>query len=387
MTTKLYDADSHLSTFTALVQECVESGAFYSVRLDQTAFFPEGGGQFADEGTLNGVQVVDVQIDDSGIITHICSGPLPVGEEVTGELNWPLRFRRMQSHSGEHIVSGMVHNLYGFDNIGFHLGNNDVTCDYNGILTEEDVHLIERKANEVVFANVPIFTGYPDPATLPTLEYRSKLDLTENVRLVTIPEVDVCACCAPHVTRTGEIGLIKIVHFEKSHGGTRLHLRCGWDALEDYEEKQENVLQIMDITSSPQAETAAAVSALSAKADGLAHDLSVANRGIAEAYLSGLSFTEGNLVVALENADSDTLMTLAKGGAASCSGMFVALSKTGEDTYRYIITTEAESGLNLSTLVKEINSALNGRGGGKPQLVQGSFQCPLLTIQAYFEKE
>lgn len=385
MTKKLYDADSHLSTFTALVQECVKSGNFYSVILDQTAFFPEGGGQYADQGTLNDVKVVDVQVDDSGIITHTLEAPLEVGSTVTGTLNWNLRFQRMQCHSGEHIVSGLIHNLFGLENIGFHLGDEDVTCDYNGILSEEDVKKVEAMANEVVFSNRPILTEYPDPATLSELNYRSKLDLTENVRIVTIPEVDVCACCAPHVFKTGEIGLIKVVHFEKSHGGTRLHLRCGRMALQDYGEKQENILKIMDLCSAPQKETGDAVAALLTKVDGLNHALSVANRRLAEATLSTISFTEGNVVACIDKADNDTLMTLAKGGVQKCTGMFVALSKQDETNYRYIIATpEDNEDLNLSTLIRSINGELSGRGGGKPHMVQGAFQCSLSDIEAYF---
>lgn len=381
MTTKLYDLDSHQKQFTAKVLSCTPQGEYYAVILDQTAFFPEGGGQFADTGTLDSVSVLDVQIDQEGTITHRVNAPLTPGEEVTGTLDWEQRFRRMQSHSGEHVVSGLVHSLFGYDNIGFHLGNDDVTCDYNGLFTKEQIRALEQRANQVVFSNLDILTEYPDPALLPALEYRSKLDLTENVRIVTIPGVDVCACCAPHVSKTGEIGLIKIVNYEKSHGGMRLHLRCGLDALEDYQEKQEGVLRVMDLTSSRQFEIDSAVEAILKQNDKLSHDLSLASRKLAEAKLETISFREGNLTFFVEDADTDTLRALANGGKDKCSGMFVALTETAPNQYRYMITA---TNLPLRQMAKDINAALNGRGGGRDNMIQGSFSCSSADIEAYF---
>lgn len=381
MTVKLYDADSHLSTFTALVQECHKSGAFFQVVLDRTAFFPEGGGQYADRGTLNGVKVVDVQINDSGVITHTVTEELPAGTQVTGQLDWPLRFRRMQSHSGEHIVSGMASRLFGLSNIGFHLGDDDVTCDYNGVLTKEQIRLLEQTVNEAVFADLPVTAYYPPVEELENLVYRSKLDLTENVRLVNIEGVDLCACCAPHVSHTGEIGLVKIIGFEKSHGGTRLHLRCGWDALADYQEKQEGVLQVMDLTSSRQFEIGTAVEHVLAEKDNLSHALSLANRKIAEARLEAVPPTDGNYVLCLDAADTDTLRALALGGKDKISGLFVALTPD-KNGYRYMIASNGP----VAERAKAINQALQGRGGGRNPLIQGSFAAPLEQIKDYFQK-
>ncbi len=261
-TEKLYDTDASCKAFTATVISCEpseERKGLYAVVLNKTAFFPEGGGQYADTGTLQefkkdcetplsgAVRVRDVQVSDDGIITHFCDGAVTPWAQVTGLLDWEQRFERMQNHTGEHIVSGTVHRLYGLDNIGFHLGDRDVTCDFNGELTDEQLREVERVANRAVWDNVEVLCEYPDPATLPDLDYRSKLELTEDVRLVTIPGYDVCACCAPHVARTGEIGLIKIVNSEKAHGGTRVHLLCGPWALDDYQVKQANIMRIVDL--------------------------------------------------------------------------------------------------------------------------------------------
>ena len=291
VTEKLYDADAYCRAFTATVISCEEAEdreGLYAVVLNRSAFFPEGGGQYADTGTLQefkkdcetplsgAVKVVDVQVSDDGIITHYCDGAVTPWAQVTGVLDWEQRFERMQNHTGEHLVSGTVHRLYGLDNIGFHLGDRDVTCDFNGELSDEQLREVERVVNRAVWENVEVYAEYPDPATLPDLDYRSKLELTEDVRLVTIPGYDVCACCAPHVARTGEIGLIKIVNSEKAHGGTRVHMICGPWALSDYDIKQTNIMRIVDLTSTPQEETADAVEALQAQNGHLTHELSVA---------------------------------------------------------------------------------------------------------------
>ena len=409
VTEKLYDADAYCRAFTATVISCEEAEdreGLYAVVLNRSAFFPEGGGQYADTGTLQefkkdcetplsgAVKVVDVQVSDDGIITHYCDGAVTPWAQVTGVLDWEQRFERMQNHTGEHLVSGTVHRLYGLDNIGFHLGDRDVTCDFNGELSDEQLREVEKVVNRAVWENVEVYAEYPDPATLPDLDYRSKLELTEDVRLVTIPGYDVCACCAPHVARTGEIGLIKIVNSEKAHGGTRVHMICGPWALADYDIKQTNIMRIVDLTSTPQEETADAVEALQAQNGHLTHELSVAQVQQADIALSflkeqGSAETSGNRVVFLPSLETDAIRALANGGRDLCDGVFVALTAGEKDlgpdgqpqSYRYIATSKS---LPLSRLAKEFNASLNGRGGGRDEMVQGSFGAPLEDIVAFF---
>lgn len=409
VTEKLYDADAYCKAFTATVISCEEAEdrkGLYAVVLNKTAFFPEGGGQYADTGTLqefkkdcetplsDAVKVVDVQVSDDGIITHYCDGAVTPWAQVTGLLDWEQRFERMQNHTGEHLVSGTVHRLYGLDNIGFHLGDRDVTCDFNGELSDEQLREVEKVVNRAVWENVEVFAEYPDPATLPDLDYRSKLELTEDVRLVTIPGYDVCACCAPHVARTGEVGLIKIVNSEKAHGGTRVHMICGPWALDDYNVKQTNIMRIVDLTSTPQEETADAVEALQTQNGHLTHELSVAQVQQAEIALRFLkeqagADTSDNRVVFLPALETDAIRALANGGRDLCDGVFVALTAGEKDlgpdgqpqSYRYIATSK---GLPLSRLAKEFNASLNGRGGGRDEMVQGSFGAPLEDIVAFF---
>ena len=409
VTEKLYDADAYCKAFTATVISCEEAEdrkGLYAVVLNKTAFFPEGGGQYADTGTLQefkkdcetplagAVSVRDVQVSEDGIITHYCDGAVTPWAQVTGLLDWEQRFERMQNHTGEHLVSGTVHRLFGLDNIGFHLGDRDVTCDFNGELLDEQLREVEKVVNRAVWENVEVFAEYPDPATLPDLDYRSKLELTEDVRLVTIPGYDVCACCAPHVARTGEVGVIKIVNSEKAHGGTRVHMICGPWALDDYNVKQTNIMRIVDLTSTPQEETADAVEALQAQNGHLTHDLSVAQVQQAQIALRFLkeqagADTSGNRVVFLPALETDAIRALANGGRDLCDGVFVALTAGEKDlgpdgqpqSYRYIATSK---GLPLSRLAKEFNASLNGRGGGRDEMVQGSFGAPLEDIVAFF---
>ena len=233
MTERLYELDSYCRRFTAVVEACEPMGEGYGVRLDRTAFFPEGGGQAADGGTLNGIAVIDVQIVD-GDIWHYTAAPLTIGDTVEGLLDWGTRFSRMQHHTAEHIVCGIAHRWHGLENVGFHLGSEDVTLDLSGELTREQLDAIEEEANRVVFSNVAVTATIPAPEDLDSIPFRSKEGLSGPVRLITVEGVDCCACCAPHVGRTGEIGLIKLLDFIRYKGGVRIHLLAGAAALADY---------------------------------------------------------------------------------------------------------------------------------------------------------
>ena len=229
--------------------------------LDQTVFFPEGGGQPADTGVLGGARVLDVQLLPDAIV-HYTDAPLAPGAQVRGQIDWPQRFRRMQGHSGEHIISGLIHKEYGFDNVGFHLGEDAITMDYSGELTWTQLMHIEQLANEAVYRNVPIRAEYPAPEQLAHMEYRSKLDLKEDIRIVTVEGYDVCACCAPRVTHTGELGAIKFTSLMRHRGGVRVTILCGSDAEADYREKSAQVAALSAQLSVRQADVVPAVQRL-----------------------------------------------------------------------------------------------------------------------------
>lgn len=381
MTIKLYDQDSHRKHFTATVRTCAPAGeGKWQVELDQTAFFPEGGGQPADGGTLGGHNVLDVQEAGDSIL-HMVDGPLEPGTQVEGDLDWPLRFRRMQCHSGEHIISGLAHSLYGCTNVGFHLGENEVILDFDKELTAEQLEQLETLANQIVAENRPITAEYPDPEVLKTLDYRSKLDLTENVRIVTVEDCDVCACCAPHVSRTGEIGVIKLLDAMRHRGGIRIWMAAGSMALEDYRVKQKNVAAISAALSVKQPEAAQGVERLLKERDALALALKEARQALTLQKLQTLPETDGNLVLFEDDLDANSLRALANGGMEKCAGICAVFTGSDKTGYRYVMGSKT---VDLRAQAKQINTALQGKGGGQPTMIQGSLSADRADIEAYF---
>ena len=295
-TIKLYDIDSHTKEFDATVVEVREEKKGCSVILDQTAFFPTGGGQEADRGTLNGLNLTDVR-DEGGCIRHFLDGSLSVGDAVHGVLDWELRFNRMQHHSGEHIVSGLIHQKYGYENVGFHLTDASATLDFDGELTREQVEEIEFLANSAVWENFAVSAVYPDPETLKNLNYRSKLELTHDVRIVTFPGYDVCACCAPHVHYTGEIGCIKLTDVMRHRGGVRMTLYAGKNAYLDYADKAKNIQAISALLSAKQSIAAESVARIHSEYLQLKHDLAEAMKQLISHKAEQLAPTAGNILL------------------------------------------------------------------------------------------
>ncbi len=234
MTEKIYDTNPHITQFEATVLSCVPVNDCFAVILDRTAFFPEEGGQGSDSGTLGSLPVLHVSIGKDNTLTHFLPSPLPVGEKVSGTVDWEQRFDYMQQHTGEHILSGLMHKKWSYDNVGFHLSNDYTTLDVNGSISLEDISELEKAANRVIFENLPVKAYFPSPEELSSLSYRSKIEIEGAVRIVEIPGVDLCACCAPHVDTTGQIGLIKITEAVSHRGGMRLTIKCGMRALPDY---------------------------------------------------------------------------------------------------------------------------------------------------------
>lgn len=380
MTKKLYDLDSHLSVFTAQVLDCTPAGeGRWAVLLDQTAFFPEGGGQLPDQGSLDQAQVLDVQETDRGIL-HTTDAPLQAGATVTGRLDWPLRFRRMQCHSGEHVISGVAHSLYGCTNVGFHMGENEIILDFDKELTQEQMDTIETTANRIIWSNRPITAEYPDPAVLKDLDYRSKLDLTENVRIVTIPDCDVCACCAPHVNFTGEIGIVKLLSSMRHRGGIRIWMAAGEMAWQDYRSKQDNVAAISAALSVKQHETAQGVARMKAELEAVSQTLKETKMALAAEKCKALPETEGNLVLFEADLDSQSMRTLVNAGMERCGGI-CALFVGQDGQYRHVMGSKT---VDLRAQSKAIHQALGGKGGGQPTMIQGSVTATRAEIETYF---
>ncbi len=381
-TVKLYDTDSHMFEFESEVVSSEKTDRGCKVVLAETAFFPEGGGQSADEGTLNGIKVTDVQIDKSGIITHTLESELTVGKTVKGVLDKEIRFRRMQNHSGEHIVSGLIHKLYGYNNVGFHMGKEFVTLDLDGVLTRDDLDRIESLANRAVCENLNVRAEYPPAEVLKDLDYRSKLDLTENVRIVTIEGCDVCACCAPHVNKTGEIGVIKLLDFIKYKGGIRINMLSGYDALEDYNKRYKSIARISVLLNAKQSEVADAVSRLSDEIAAGKQTMGELRRKIISLKKDTLSPTDGNLIIFDDSMDMLNLRIMVNEALPLCGGICGALSGNDENGYNYIFASKT---VPMRAKSKEINSALSGRGGGSDEMIQGSLKAKMDEIRKYFE--
>lgn len=372
MTEKLYYEDSHMKEFTAEVVSCEwdEKKECYGVVLDRTAFFPEGGGQYADSGSLGGVKVEDVK-EREDLVVHYLKQPLETGAAVKGEIDYPERFSKMQQHTGEHIVSGLVHRHFGYDNVGFHLGKELVTMDFNGILTEEQLRMVELEANDAVAENIQVRTAYPSKEELDKLDYRSKKELTGQVRIVTVPGYDVCACCAPHVVRTGEIGIIKLVDAVKYKGGTRVTMVCGFRALRDYQMKEDNIREISRLLSVKAHETADAVRRLQGEVQQWKDKLLRMQNALMDEKLEEVPEGAENIILFEREMDKNVARRFVDAGMRRCSGICGIFLGDEEHGYQY---TLGSLSVDLKGFLKAFHQEFSGKGGGKPEMVQGTVQ-------------
>ena len=381
MTEKLHFNDNHLSEFEATVLNCTEDKKGYAVVLDKSAFFPEGGGQLSDSGFIGGVRVESVH-EKGGEVLHYCESALEVGKCYPCTIDFEQRYRRMQNHSGEHIFSGFTHQLHGFDNVGFHMGADCLTLDFSGELTWEQLTEIEQLSNEAVRKNLPVISSFPAEAELKAMEYRSKLDLTENVRIVEIPGVDRCACCAPHVKNTGEVGLIKLLDCQRHRGGVRVSIICGMDALDNVRLMQKNVIAISNLLSVKRGETAQAVERVLSEQQKLKEKLSSVSLELASLKAASFPETEGNICVFDSVLDEPALREMVNILMDKCSGYAAAFSGNDEEGYRYIIGSK---NIDLRANGKAINQGINGKGGGSKEMIQGRASAKAEEIKSFIK--
>ena len=383
MTRKLFYEDSHMREFEARVlscQACEKGGGFWTV-LDQTCFFPEGGGQYADTGYLGETKVVDARERD-GIVYHRTEAPLEPGELVRGRIDWEERFEKMQQHTGEHIVSGLVHSRFGYNNVGFHLGSDYCTMDFDGPISPEELREIEWEANRAVALDLEVIVQYPSKEELGHMEYRSKIEIEGQVRIVSVPGYDVCACCAPHVDRTGEIGLIKLVNRMNYKGGERITMLCGFRALRDYDSKLTAAREIGALLCEKEDQIAGAVRRQKEELEKqkyengrLMHQLLV--------FRAKEIPVEGSMTAVFTDdirgdVPRELMNLLLERGAFIC-GVFAA---AGDGGWRYVIGSRQA---DVRPLGKALNSRFEGRGGGKPGMVQGTLTGSEADIRAAAE--
>ena len=378
-TKRLYYENVYTKEFEGIVIQCRESENGYQILLDQSAFYPEGGGQPSDVGVLGEIPVKEVH-EKNGELLHYTDEPMEPGTKVMGRINWERRFDLMQQHSGEHMVSGLIHQEYGYDNVGFHMGSDVVTIDFNGPLNEAQLEDIERKTNQIIWENAAVEITYPSPEELQQLPYRSKKELTGKIRIVSFPGADLCACCGTHVTHTGEIGMVKILSSVKFREGVRVEMICGGRVLSYLKmvNEQNHLISVK----------------LSAKAD---KTFQAVERMYDENFrLKGrvLSMEEtlfqqeagkwkdaGNVLLFRDGLEADSLRKLTDTVMTSCGGRCAVFSGNPDGSYKYAI---GESGGDLRGFTKDMNAALNGRGGGKLFFVQGSVQATEEEIRRFF---
>ena len=378
-TKKLYYEDSHLGRFAARVISCVQTDKGFEIILDATAFYPEGGGQAADTGILGGASVLDTRERGEEII-HLCDRALEPGSQVEGQIDWEPRFQRMQQHSGEHIVSGILHRRYGCSNTGFHMGQERTVIDFDGVIPAQALPEIEAEANRAVWANLPVTCWYPTPEELPSVNYRSKRALPWPVRIVEFPGYDCCACCGTHVKSTGEIGIIKLYSAVPFRGGTRIEMACGKLALSYLNRVLESSTQAGHVFSVPPEEVGTAAEAFSEQLAALKARIVELQRrnfaAIAREYENA-----GNVLRFEPGLDSTGLRELCDTIVQSCGGRAAVFSGEDGQGYGYCLAARQE---DLRGLGKELTAKLDGRGGGKPNFQQGRVNAARAEIEAFF---
>ncbi len=392
----IFENDPYVKEFEARVVSCRAAGDRFEIVLDDTAFYPEGGGQPGDKGRLYFAETADdsgaagdaeapgeqaVTVSDTakrnGEVVHICGAPVPEGSAVRGVIDWDERFANMQNHTGEHLFSGLTHAAYGYENVGFHMGDT-VTIDFDGELSWEQILELEEKANRVIFSDVPVEILYPEASELSSYDYRSKKEIDGQVRLVRIPGADLCACCGTHVKRTGEIGVLKCLSAMRHRGGVRIELVCGYRAYRDYLTKSENVHRISGALSAKPALVADAVERVLSERDGLKFALSEANRRYTDAKLEAFPSGDGILVLVEEGLEGDELRRFCDRLVKEGKGSVCAVLSPDENGFQYVIASRTA---DLRARAKELNAALNGRGGGSPEMIRGRFSAPAEDIE------
>ena len=378
-TQRLYYEDSHLGEFTAQVVSCENNGKNWEIILDATAFYPEGGGQAGDTGLLGSVRVLDTQ-ERGDQVVHYCDGPLNVGETVEGKLDYGQRFRRMQQHSGEHIVSGLINSRFGWHNVGFHMGSDVMTIDFDGVVPMEALVEIEAQANEAVWKNIPLHIWIPSREELPGVFYRTKKALSWPVRIVEIPGYDSCACCGTHVKSTGEIGVIKIFSAIPCRGGTRIEMACGAQALEILNGAYDQNRQVSQAFSARIMETGEMARRMNQALNDEKYRSLCLQKEIFD-LKAGAYREAGNVLLFENNLDANGVRELSDRVAEVCGGRAAVFSGKDGEGYSFCLVTRDG---DLRSFGKAMTAALGGRGGGKPNFQQGKVAAKRGDIEAFF---
>ena len=380
---ELFYRDEYAREFDAEVISCQKGKKGYEVALSDTAFYPEGGGQPADRGTLGQVNVLDVK-RRNGEILHITDAPLEPGMTVHGVLDWERRFDHMQQHSGEHILSGVVHAQFGYDNVGFHMNDEVVTVDFNGPITWEEAMELEDKVNAYIWTDAESRELYPSEKELKAMDYRSKIELKGKVRLVEYPGADLCACCGTHVAHTGEIGLMKILSVSRHKDGVRMEMLFGGRAMKDYDRKHLLNTEFSCRLSSKPYETGEALQRVLDEMNAMKFRMQAMNERYYAMRATSIPvgepvifFNEPGMSMVEIRKFCDYLISTGKVKTA------MIISPKDKESVNYVM---GSADLNMRDVGKLLNEELHGRGGGRPEMVQGSFQAEAEAVEQAFRR-
>jgi len=382
---KLYDLDAYATEFDAKVVSCeavtYNKQDVYAVILDRTLFFPEEGGQSPDKGTLDGKTVMDAQIKKD-IVTHYLEQPVEAGATVHGVIDWKHRFSNMQQHSGEHIFSGIVHRDYGFNNVGFHLSDNIVTMDFDGVLSAEQVADVESKVNEAIAKNVEITAAFPSKEELAALEYRSKIEIDGAVRIVTVEGFDVCACCAPHVKRTGEIGMLKVMSVQNYKGGVRISILCGFRALQAFREKTEVVSALTNLLSTSQETIVERVTQMKNTIQELKLQLGEVKQNMMFAKIYDIPADEKDVILFEDDLDTPIMRNVVNELVEEHQGINAVFVGNDEEGYRFILGSKVQ---DCKAVAVNLRDAFNAKCGGSATMIQGSVETTREKLELFFD--
>ncbi len=380
---ELFYRDEYAREFDAEVISCQKGKKGYEVVLSDTAFYPEGGGQPADRGTLGQVNVLDVK-RRNGEILHITDAPLEPGMTVHGVLDWERRFDHMQQHSGEHILSGVVHAQFGYDNVGFHMNDEVVTVDFNGPITWEEAMELEDKVNAYIWTDAESRELYPSEEELKAMDYRSKIELKGKVRLVEYPGADLCACCGTHVAHTGEIGLMKILSVSRHKDGVRMEMLFGGRAMKDYDRKHLLNTEFSCRLSAKPYETGEALQRVLDEMNAMKFRMQAMNERYYAMRATSIPlgepvifFNEPGMSMVEIRKFCDYLISTGKVKTA------MIISPKDKESVNYVM---GSADLNMRDVGKLLNEELHGRGGGRPEMVQGSFQAEAEAVEQAFRR-
>lgn len=396
MTVRLYYQDPYLQEFQAKVTRrgTDESGRDYVV-LDQTAFYPEGGGQPSDHGEIEGISVLDVQ-ETEGEIRHYLSFALPAHMDVvTGRINWMRRLDHMQQHTGQHLLSAAFDELFSATTVGFHLGREVVTIDLLvPELSEEQAQQAEELANRIVLENRPITARFVNEEELARLQLHKAPAVTENIRLVIVEDFDYNPCGGTHPARTGEVGPIKVLRWERHKGNVRLEFLCGYRALHLFRERFRHVQQTSRLIGCPEGEVPEQVQRLLAVRSELEREIQAlrSERTIREAaeFLREAERVK-DVVVVIRQPEGRTLpqlQQLAQEIMKREANSLVLLASSINGKWQAVFARGEGISIPMNDVLRQVMTVFGGKGGGKPKLAQGGGETdaqPSLIVQSAWE--